>query len=96
MIDNNCPLFPLLAKHPFSLFASDPHFTPGAKKLHRYIYSALATYFMQSYIYIMRTSMATCSDYIIFNAVVSAAAPLIIPPSANAGKLCATIIRSKF
>ena len=27
--------------------------------------------FMQSYIYIMRTSMATCSDYIIFNAVTS-------------------------
>ena len=31
MIDNNCPLFPLLAKHPFSPFASDPHFTPGSK-----------------------------------------------------------------
>ena len=60
--------------------------------------------------------MATCSDYINFNAVtstsghhdhcpdeillkfavVSAAAPLIIPSSANARKLCAMIIRSKF
>ena len=40
--------------------------------------------------------MATCSDCIIFNAVVSAAAPLIIPSSANAGKLCVMIIRSNF
>ena len=39
--------------------------------------------------------MATCSDYIIFNVVVSAAAPLIIPPSANAGKLCATVLPPK-
>ena len=96
MIDNNCPLFPLLAKHPFSLLPQIRTLRQVANKLHGYIYSALATYFMQSYIYIMRTSMATCSDYIIFNAVVSAAAPLIIPSSAYAGKLCAVIICSKF
>ena len=31
MIYNNCPLFPLPCEVPFSLFASDPHFTPGSK-----------------------------------------------------------------
>ena len=41
--------------------------------------------------------MITCPDEILLKfAVVSAAAPLITPSSANAGKLCAMIIRSKF
>ena len=48
------------------------------------------------HIYI-RTSMVTCSDDILLKlAVVSAAAPLIIPSSAHAGKLYATITWSKF
>ena len=41
--------------------------------------------------------MVTCSDDILLKfAVVSAAALLIIPSSAHAGKLCATITWSKF
>ena len=35
MIYNNCPLFPLPCEAPFSLFASDLHFTPGSKKIAR-------------------------------------------------------------
>ena len=45
MIYNNCPLFPLPCEAPFPPFASDPTLRQVANKLHRYIDSALATYF---------------------------------------------------
>ena len=56
-----------LAKHPF--LPEICTLRQVANELYGYIYSVLAIYFMRSYIYIMRTSMVTCSDYIIFNAV---------------------------
>ena len=45
MIYNNCPLFPLLAKHPLPFLPQIRPLRQVANKLHRYIYSALATYF---------------------------------------------------
>ena len=54
------------------------------------------------YIILMRLHLhpdiiVTCPDNILLKfAVVSAAAPLIIPSSAHAGKLCAMILCSKF
>ena len=45
MIYNNCPLFPLLAKHPLPFLPQIRPLRQVANKLHGYIYSALATYF---------------------------------------------------
>ena len=45
MIYNNCPIFPLLAKHPLPLLPQIRPLRQVANKLHGYIYSALATYF---------------------------------------------------
>ena len=45
MIYNNCPLFPLLAKHPLPFLPQICPLRQVANKLHGYIYSALATYF---------------------------------------------------
>ena len=45
MIYNNCPLFPLLAKHPLPFLPQIRSLRQVANKLHGYIYSALATYF---------------------------------------------------
>ena len=41
MISNNCPLFPLLAKHPFPFLLQIRTLRQVANKLHGYIYSAL-------------------------------------------------------
>ena len=45
MIYNNCPIFPLLAKHPLPFLPQIRPLRQVANKLHGYIYSTLATYF---------------------------------------------------
>ena len=45
MIYNNCPLFPLLAKHLLPFLPQIRPLRQVANKLHGCIYSALATYF---------------------------------------------------